>query len=306
MAQQININKYTAEVKRNLNLRVSDEIIEKDLLLTLILAEFEKQGIGKELIFKGGTLLSRNYLKYHRFSEDLDFVHKDSNHIRGLNRSARERKIKQFIDQFVPELKKTADALGLEFSINRSDTKFCTVLHGRAVYVFRIYYAENRFIKIEINFVEKIINAPKEVSVKAITDFFESRELIFTLGLKIENFKVMSYPLEEIILEKYRAILTRDKLKERDLFDLFLINDSLKVNISQAAEKIKTSSLIKRKLDKLICEKSSLLKKGEFFESDEKIEDLAIVNYDLEEFEKFKHKINPILIDICKLFLNKE
>ena len=44
-----------------------EEIIEKDLLLTLILAEFEKhKGIFNDLIFKGGTLLSRNYLKYHR------------------------------------------------------------------------------------------------------------------------------------------------------------------------------------------------------------------------------------------------
>ncbi|MBI2152057.1 nucleotidyl transferase AbiEii/AbiGii toxin family protein, partial [Candidatus Woesearchaeota archaeon] len=70
MAPKINLSKYIAEVKRNLNFVASDEIIKKDLFLTLILAEFEKEGLGKELIFKGGTLLSRNYLKYHRFSED--------------------------------------------------------------------------------------------------------------------------------------------------------------------------------------------------------------------------------------------
>jgi len=199
MAKQINLNKYIIEVKKNLNLIASDEIIEKDLLLTLILAEFEKIGLGKELIFKGGTLLSRNYLKYHRFSEDLDFVHKDSSQIRELNRNARERRIKQFIDYFVPELKRLADSLGLEFSINRRDIKFCTILHGRSVYIFRIYYSESRFIKVEINFVEKIINAPKEVSIKAITDFFDSKELMFILGLDITNFRVLSYPLGEII-----------------------------------------------------------------------------------------------------------
>ena len=154
MAKQINLNKYIMEVKKNLKLIASDEIIEKDLLLTLILAEFEKIGLGKELIFKGGTLLSRNYLKYHRFSEDLDFVHKDSSQIRELNRNAREKRIKQFIDYFVPELKRLADSLGLEFSINRRDIKFCTILHGRSVYIFRIYYSESRFIKVEINFVE--------------------------------------------------------------------------------------------------------------------------------------------------------
>src|SRR3989344_9416997 len=146
--QEINIKKYISEVKSNFNSHISDEIIKKDIVLTFVLAELEKVGLGKELIFKGGTLLSRNYLNYHRFSEDLDFVHKDSSQIRELNRNARERRIKQFIDYYVPELKRLADSLGLEFSINRTDIKFCTILHGRSVYIFRIYYSENRFIKV--------------------------------------------------------------------------------------------------------------------------------------------------------------
>lgn len=305
MAQQINISKYAAEVKRKLGMAVSDEIIEKDLLLTLILAEFEKLGLGKELIFKGGTLLSRNYLKYHRFSEDLDFVHRDSGELRELSRNLREKRIKRFVNCFAPELSKVAASLGLKFSENRSDTKFCSILHGRAVYTFRIYYSEKQYVKIEINFVEKMIHKPKEVSVKAITDFFDSKELMFTLGLKIENFKVLSYTLEEIILEKYRAVLTRNELKERDLFDLFLIKDSLEANVKQIAEKIRDSSLIKRDLRKMIADKLTLLKKNEFFKSDERIEDLAIVKYNIREFEEFKEKIKPILADVCERFLRE-
>lgn len=305
MAQQINISKYTAEVKKNFSISVSDEIIQKDLLLTLVLAELEKRGLGKELIFKGGTLLSRNYLKYHRFSEDLDFVHKDSNKLRGLSRNAREKKIKRFIDSFVPELGGAAASIGLKFSTNRSDTKFCSILHGRAVYTFRLYYSETGHIKIEINFVEKIIHEPKEVSVRAITDFFDSKELMFVLGLKIENFRVLSYTLEEIVLEKYRAILTRHEMKERDLFDLFLINGSLKPDISHVVAKISSSSLIKRELHALISPKLDLLKKGEFFSSNENIEDLAIVKYNIKAFEKFKEKIKPILIKVCEEFLRE-
>ncbi len=220
MAPPINLSKYIAEVKRNLNLTANDEIIEKDLLLTLVLAEFEKKGF-PELIFKGGTLLSRNYLKYHRFSEDLDFIHRDSREWRALSRNQREKKIKQFIDVFVLKLQEVAAALGLKFSTDRRDTKFCTILHGRVVYIFRIYYSKHGHIKIEINFVERMIHPPVEVSVKALTDFFDSKELLFTLGLRIENFKVLSYPLEEIIIEKYRAILTRNELKERDCLTYF-------------------------------------------------------------------------------------
>lgn len=302
MAPPINLSKYIAEVKQSLNLAVSDEIIEKDLLLTLILAEFEKMGL-PELIFKGGTLLSRNHLQYHRFSEDLDFIHRNSQGWRELNRNQREKKIKQFIDVFVLKLQEVAAALGLEFSTDKKNTRFYTVLHGRVIYIFRMYYSENRHIRIEINFVERMIYPPVEVSVKSLTDFFDSKELRFTLGLKIENFKVWSYPLPEIILEKYRATLTRKELKERDLFDLFLIKGSLKVDPNQVVEKIRDSALIKKGLGKIIEDKLALLESGRFFKSEERIEDLAIIKYNPAEFEAFKEKIKPLLQEICTLFL---
>ena len=301
--QEINISKYIEQLKINLNLKNHEDILEKDLLLTLILAEFEKEGLGDELIFKGGTLLSRNYLNYHRFSEDLDFVHKDSGSLRELTRNARERKVKAFLDLFTPKLKEVADALGLEFSADRSNKRFCKMLSGKVVYTFKIYYSNTKFIKVEINFVEKLINKPEKVSVKAITDLFDSKELLFTLGLDIKSFNVLSYSLKEIILEKYRATLTRKNLQERDLFDLFLIKDSLKVDIHEIVEKIKNSSLIRKDLANLIKEKHDLLQKSKFFESEEKIEELAISAYDKKEFEEFKQKIQPILIEICKRFL---
>ena len=303
MAPKIDLKEYIKQVKERMNLKVKEDLIEKDLILTFILAEFERLDLGKELIFKGGTLLSRNYLKYHRFSEDLDFVHKDSNSLRELSRANRERKIKEFIDYFAPKLKEVADVLNLEFSTDRSNTKFCTILHGRTVYTFRVYYSENRYIKIEINFVEKIIDIPQKISVKAITDFFDSKELMFILGLKIENFKVLSYSLKEITLEKYRAILTRKDFQERDLFDLFLIKDSLKADVKEVVEKIKSSSLIKRELNSLIQEKLKLIEEGIFFKSNEKIEELTVLEYDKNKFEEFKQNIEPILIEICRKFL---
>ncbi len=303
MASKINIEQYIGEIKRRMNLNIDDDIIKKDLLLTLILAEFEKSDLGKELIFKGGTLLSRNYLNYHRFSEDLDFVFKDSNSIRDLPRHARERKVKTFLDSFVPKLKEVADILGLDFSIDRSNKKYCRMLSGRTVYTFKIYYSEVNFIKVEINFIEKIINTPEKVSIKAITDFFDSKTMLYELGLSYQNFNVPSYSLEEIKLEKYRAVLTRKNLQERDLFDLFLIKDSLNADVELIVEKIKNSSLIKKDLVNLISEKLALLQENKFFESKEKIEALAVAKYNPKEFEEFKEKIKPILIEICEEFL---
>ena len=302
--KKINLNKYVAEVKKNMQLDISDEIIAKDLLLTLILAEFQKErGIFNQLIFKGGTLLSRNYLNYHRFSEDLDFVHKDSNILRKLTRNKRERKIKEFIDLFAPQFKKVSDILDLDFNADRSNTRYCSIISGRAVYIFRVYYDADRYIKIEVNFIEKLIYHPKNVSVKAITDFFDSKELMFILGMDIENFKVLSYPIEEIVIEKYRALLTRPALKERDLFDLFLIHASLNIRAKEVVDKIKSSSLIKKGLKGIIEGNLKSLKANEFFKSEEIISDLAIIKYDLNSFENFKDKIKPLLIKICEMFL---
>jgi len=301
--QEINKSKYIEQLKKGFGLENSEDLLEKDLLLTLILAEFEKRDMGKELIFKGGTLLSRNYLNYHRFSEDLDFVFKGSNSIRELPRHARERKVKTFLDTFVPKLKEVADILGLDFSTDRSNKKYCRMLSGRVVYTFKIYYSENKFIKVEINFIEKIHGAPERVSVKAITDFFDSKIMLYKLGLSYQNFNVLSYSLKEITLEKYRAVLTRKNLQTRDLFDLFLIKDSLHADVSEIVDKIKNSALIKKDLVSLISEKLALLQKDKFFESEETIEELAVAKYNPKEFGEFKKKIKPILIKICEEFL---
>lgn len=303
--KEINLGKYVAEVKRNMNLIVSDEIIKKDLLLSLILAEFQKLGLGKDLIFKGGTLLSRIYLKYHRFSEDLDFVHKDSNSLRILSRNAREREVRKFLNYFVPELKKVAEALGLNFDTDRSNKKYCKMLSGRTVYTFRVYYTKEQYIKVEINFIEKTINEPQEVSISAITDFFDSKKLMNDLNFSFANFVVKSYSIKEIILEKYRAILTRGKLMERDLFDLFLIENSLNVNVKEVVDKIESSSLIKKELKSTISEKLRFLKENKFFNSEEKIASLAIIKYSPDEFTSFKQRIQPILIEICEQFLQR-
>jgi len=73
----------------------------------------------------------------------------------------------------------------------------------------------------------------------------------------------------------------------------------------EAAEKIEISSLIKKKVKEIIELKLVELKEDNFFRSTERIEDLAILKYDLVGFEEFKEKIKPILVKICGEFLKK-
>ena len=115
-----------------------------------------------------------------------------------------------------------------------------------------------------------------------------------------------SYTLNEIKLEKYRALLTRDRLQERDLFDLFLIPNSLKVDVKKVVEKIINSSPIKKNLEKDIEKRLNDLKEQKFFGGSSEVASMAIVTYIPNEFDIFKEKIKPLLIEICELFLKKE
>ncbi len=92
---------------------------------------------------------------------------------------------------------------------------------------------------------------------------------------------------------------------ERDLFDLYLIPKSLKVDADSVVDKIESSSLIKKQLKNIIESRLLELNTNKFFTSTQKISDLAILKYNLKDFEIFKDKIKPILIKICKEFLLK-
>src|SRR3989338_8401805 len=50
------------------------ETIEKDYYLTLILNSVESH-LSERIVFKGGTLLNKIHLNYHRLSEDIDFTY---------------------------------------------------------------------------------------------------------------------------------------------------------------------------------------------------------------------------------------
>ena len=84
------------------------------------------------------------------------------------------------------------------------------------------------------------------------------------------------------------------------------VTQSSKLSITEIVEKIKNSSLIKKDLISLIREKLKYLREGNFFESEEKVEHLAIKEYKKPEFEEFKDKIKPILIKICEEFLKNK
>ena len=56
------------------DLKIPVQLIEKDYYISEILRALSKSSYSQQIVFKGGTSLSKAYLLIDRFSEDVDFA----------------------------------------------------------------------------------------------------------------------------------------------------------------------------------------------------------------------------------------
>ncbi|MCK9292784.1 nucleotidyl transferase AbiEii/AbiGii toxin family protein [archaeon] len=308
---------YVSFVKKRYP-KLSEMMIEKEYYLSLFLTKisiFINKNSSCELnnlLFKGGTLLSKYYLNYHRLSEDLDFCYSDSNRLRTLSTSSKlEKKIKSIEIKLIDNLVDICKGTDFDFKDDRSKTsKYINIINKRKICVFYIYYKSDYIsinesrIKIEVNFIEDRLHNPKNVSLLNIVDKLNLTDLdkvelaSFKFDLEKINFK--SYDIYEIILEKYRALLTRKENKERDVFDLYLINkkhDILNINIEDVYLKLKSIfvyfSIYK---DNYNYNLKSI--KSNNFKFSDNLDDMVIEDYNLDEYNQFKAN----LLEKLKLF----
>jgi predicted nucleotidyltransferase component of viral defense system len=264
--------KYLKEIKTKFPL-LDEKIIEKELVLSYILQDLTDLG----LIFKGGTCLAKCYLNYHRLSEDLDF-----NLILPIEKS-RTKSNKMLRDYFknifLPKLQEITNKYNLDFDKNEFSNegkKYCPVKKGDNVFRFNIYYKDTP-IKIEINISENLIFLPKNKPICNLS--LNSEHLTYPLI----NKKIKCFSLDEIILEKIRAILTRPTgIHERDIFDLFIINQQVKcLKFDPKNLKIKLDcTFIKYDLKSRLEE----LKNYQLFNE---IDNLSLIKIDKQEYKQF-------------------
>jgi predicted nucleotidyltransferase component of viral defense system len=198
--------------------QVNWEVVELDYTLSWVLAAIgQEQEIRENLIFKGGTCLKKCYFgDNYRYSQDLDFT--------AVNTTISDQKLDEYVNQVVT----LAAQLAMEFN-NRV---YFVVEHyqekqphpfNQKAYILRAQLPWHRVpltkIKLEISRDEKIVNTPNKASI-----LHEYGEILPQ--------QVFVYTLEEILAEKYRAILqNQEYLKERqwirsrvrDFYDLWRI-----------------------------------------------------------------------------------
>ncbi len=182
-------------------------IIEKDYHLTRILNAVNEH-LSRDIIFKGGTLLNKAYLNYHRLSEDLDFSYRNDVDIsmRG-KRSKAITSIRKKMPSFLSFLGLTSDNPEGE-GFNNS-TQYLFTLQFQSIITKR-----KEGIKFEILLRQPSFLPPTIVQVKHFYQDPFSGEDLFPQG------SVLALSLEESVAEKLKAAISRLTPAIRDHYDL--------------------------------------------------------------------------------------
>jgi len=205
------------------------QLIEKDLYLQALLAKLSKSKyFSKNFVFKGGTCLTKAYFGYYRFSEDLDFTWINQKAFEGKSEKQIRKMLSNEINKIMEIIEKAAKELGLKFKSVKSDRHYVQLGGSNRFATFRLWYNQVKeeretFIKIQLNFVDKIFHKPKKHKLKAIgTTQKEELELEYPeyKGYTTSDPAFYCYGLKEIAAEKIRALLTRRGFKARDIIDL--------------------------------------------------------------------------------------
>lgn len=184
---------------KKLNLGQAEKDYFQQIFLSILYGHF-----GKELVFKGGTALSKAY-GLDRFSEDLDFT------------LSREEKIREILEEGIKRF-----YLEVEIEEQKFQNSFSFTLRIKGP----LYNGVRQSLcKIELDFSlrDKVVLEPKMVTIGRLL-----REL--------PPFEVIVMAKEEILAEKVRAIMTRTKA--RDVYDLWFLLQDTKVDISLIQEKL--------------------------------------------------------------------
>lgn len=192
------------ELKAYTNLRRLKNLgqAEKDYFQNIILFVIY-QNYGNKLVFKGGTALNKCY-GLDRFSEDLDFTCQSKIEVKKL-----EDGLKRFKLEFETETKDYSN--GLKITLRIKGPLYTGMRQSMCKFI------------IDLSFRENVILNPE---IRTIGRFLE----------EVPSFDVFVMQEKEILAEKARAIISRNK--SRDVYDFwFLIKKGVELDLNLVKEK---------------------------------------------------------------------
>jgi len=295
-------------ISKRLNIARRD-LIEKDIIISKFLFHLvQDKTFSQSYAFKGGTCLTKCYLGYYRFSEDMDFTYLNQNEFSGKS----NKKLRELMSKKIEELGKLieviAKKLDLDFKMEKDNKRYFQFGGSNAFVTFKIWYnslelGKETFVKIQVNHIEKLNYPIKELDVRFIVPKNLEKDFSFIASedfdILLKPLKIKVYDVREILIEKVRAILTRRGIKARDFVDVFLIVKKEKLNLNDFKRQIieKINDMLKfEKYAQNIKNKETRLNE-EFILGEE--EALILTPID-KGFPKFVKEFNPFLKEIIK------
>ena len=201
-------------------------LVEKDILIHRILREIVLSDLGDKYLFKGGSCLVKCYFGYYRFSVDLDFTWKDQEVWENLGKKRLRRELLRETEAFATLLESIATNMDLNFRNDVRNKNYIEFGSGNRMVTFKLW-KDSELIKIQVNFVERILFDHEFVVARTLIDHVKISEEDKAYFEEFLGFykpvKLLAYSKEEILCEKVRAILTRQAQKLRDFYDIFML-----------------------------------------------------------------------------------
>jgi len=192
------LRKRLEEVSKKTSLRL--DVLQQDYILSwLLVGIFQNPLLKSSLIFKGGTALKKCFFGDYRFSEDLDFS--------TTEKCPSGKILLEAMADSVKHAEKQMEAYGIQLHLKKYEEKQPHPQGQEAFIIAAQFPWQSQPLTktmVEISRDEHIVLSPV------------SKQLLHEYGEPIDQ-NIPVYALEEIILEKLRAILQHiKKLHERD------------------------------------------------------------------------------------------
>ncbi|MCF7861846.1 nucleotidyl transferase AbiEii/AbiGii toxin family protein [Candidatus Woesearchaeota archaeon] len=223
-------------------------LIEKDIILHKLLSYLAGiEYFRDNFVFKGGTCLTKCYYGYFRFSEDLDFSYRKQDNFEGLSQKEIRKYLSNEINKLLQLIEKFTKENKIDFVKEKSNKKYVEIGGSNKFVTFKLWYKSEildveQFIKVQINFVELFHYSFKKKKASSLIKGINLRDLQFLYPEEskylLEDPNIYCYNIKEILIEKFRAVLTRKGIKARDFIDIFLILENEKIELKKIRSKI--------------------------------------------------------------------
>lgn len=170
------------------------ELFEKDLILhKLLISLLSDKEFKENYVFKGGTCLTKTYFGYYRFSEDLDFSFIGQEKFKDLSKKKIRKKISEELEKIIKIIDKFCRENELDFKADKTNETYFEFRGGNKFTTIKIYYNSSidnvkRFIKIQFNFLEKILFTVKYKEAENLIWKGKGFEKGFTLPEDLNGF----------------------------------------------------------------------------------------------------------------------